>query len=110
MQVRQLGHRRILSAAGDRCPSDPQHRTPAREIGRYGPALIDIGSAFDVTRVDQAVLCARQRRSQSAIPRYCLAMAMRRRSSGSMMSSLSSAPASSCIQWILAVNRLLWAV
>ena len=41
---------------------------------------------------------------------YCLAMAMRRRSSGSMKWSWSSAPRSIWTQLILPVNRLPWAV
>ncbi len=43
-------------------------------------------------------------------PAHCRAMAMRRRSSGSMKWSLSSAPRSTWIQWILPVNRLVAAV
>ena len=39
-------------------------------------------------------------------PRYCRAMATRRRSSGSMKWSLSSSPTSICTQLILPVNRL----
>ena len=42
--------------------------------------------------------------------RYCLAMAMRRRSSGSMKWSWSSSPRSIWTQLILPVNRLPWAV
>ena len=45
----------------------------------------------------------------SPLPRcapHCLAMAMRRRSSGSMKWSWSSVPRSICTQWILPVKRL----
>ena len=41
---------------------------------------------------------------------YWRAMAIRKRSSGSMKWSLSSTPTSSCTQWILPVKRLVWAV
>ena len=41
---------------------------------------------------------------------YCRAMAMRKRSSGSMKWSWSSSPRSICTQWILPVKRLVCAV
>jgi hypothetical protein len=42
---------RVMPATGGPRPSDRQRRTTVREIGRSEPALIDVGSAFDVTRV-----------------------------------------------------------
>jgi hypothetical protein len=50
------------------------------------------------------------RRVRWRVLAYCLAMAMRRRSSGSMKWSWSSLPRSIWTQWILPLNRLSWAV
>jgi integrase len=86
----------------------------------FKPAVVraglPTGTRFhDLRHSDAAMLIAQGAHPRAAPPEaddggYCLAMAMRRRSSGSMKWSWSSAPRSIWTHWILPVNRLPWAV
>jgi hypothetical protein len=70
-------------------------------IAELGARISDVRTA-----VADAIASGDEHLQLTGIVVYWRAMAMRRRSSGSMKWSWSSVPTSSCTQWILPVNRL----